>query len=106
LAAKAGAFPLVRVGRAVPLVVSTDDHTGVVRVAGDLRDDIERVTGVRPRLVKDIVPSDREITCDDVRPVHRDATSTSPPPGTPSPRPECTASISGWSTRPSYSSAW
>ncbi|NGO10001.1 glycosyl hydrolase [Streptomyces sp. HC44] len=39
-----GAFSLV----GAPVVVSTDDHPGVVRVAGDLRDDIERVTGVRP----------------------------------------------------------
>ncbi|MGY1500330.1 glycosyl hydrolase 115 family protein [Streptomyces sp. QTS52] len=31
-----------------PVVVSAEDHPGVVRVAGDLRDDIERVTGVRP----------------------------------------------------------
>ncbi|MEV0930490.1 glycosyl hydrolase 115 family protein [Streptomyces phaeochromogenes] len=41
---EAGAFPLV----GAPVVVSDDDHPGVVRVAGDLRDDIERVTGVRP----------------------------------------------------------
>src|ERR1044072_593839 len=41
---KAGAFPLV----GAPVVVSPEDHPGVVRVAGDLRDDIERVTGVRP----------------------------------------------------------
>ncbi|MDV9170186.1 glycosyl hydrolase 115 family protein [Streptomyces sp. W16] len=39
-----GAFPLV----GAPVVVDPDDHPGVVRVAGDLRDDIERVTGVRP----------------------------------------------------------
>ncbi|MFD4558150.1 glycosyl hydrolase 115 family protein [Streptomyces sp. NPDC058469] len=38
------AFPLV----GAPVVVDPDDHPGVVRVAGDLRDDIERVTGVRP----------------------------------------------------------
>ncbi|MGP4046761.1 glycosyl hydrolase 115 family protein [Streptomyces sp. 2A115] len=41
---KAGAFSLV----GAPVVVSPEDHSGVVRVAGDLRDDIERVTGVRP----------------------------------------------------------
>jgi hypothetical protein len=41
---KAGAFSLV----GAPVVVSADDHSGVVRVTGDLRDDIERVTGVRP----------------------------------------------------------
>ncbi|WP_369248571.1 glycosyl hydrolase 115 family protein [Streptomyces sp. R41] len=39
-----GAFSLV----GAPVVVSPDDHPGVVRVAGDLRGDIERVTGVRP----------------------------------------------------------
>ncbi|MFI6487677.1 glycosyl hydrolase 115 family protein [Streptomyces sp. NPDC050564] len=39
-----GAFSLV----GAPVVVSPDDHPGVVRVAGDLRDDIERVTGARP----------------------------------------------------------
>jgi hypothetical protein len=39
-----GAFLLV----GAPVVVSPEDHPGVVRVAGDLRDDIERVTGVRP----------------------------------------------------------
>jgi len=39
-----GAFSLV----GAPVVVSPEDHPGVVRVAGDLRDDIERVTGVRP----------------------------------------------------------
>src|SRR4051794_21998099 len=39
-----GAFPLV----GAPVVVDPDDHPGVVRVAADLRADIERVTGVRP----------------------------------------------------------
>ncbi|MFG2356626.1 glycosyl hydrolase 115 family protein [Streptomyces sp. NPDC048521] len=39
-----GAFSLV----GAPVVVSPQDHPGVVRVAGDLRDDLERVTGVRP----------------------------------------------------------
>ncbi|UFR02879.1 glycosyl hydrolase 115 family protein [Streptomyces sp. Go40/10] len=39
-----GAFSLV----GAPVVVSPEDHPGVVRVAGDLRDDLARVTGVRP----------------------------------------------------------
>ncbi|MFE2264252.1 glycosyl hydrolase 115 family protein [Streptomyces griseosporeus] len=43
-----GAFPLVRSGRAVPVLVDAADHPGVRRVAADLRADIERVTGVRP----------------------------------------------------------
>jgi hypothetical protein len=41
---RSGALSLV----GAPVVVSPGDHPGVVRVAGDLRDDIERVTGVRP----------------------------------------------------------
>ncbi|MFH9942856.1 glycosyl hydrolase 115 family protein [Streptomyces murinus] len=48
-----GTFPLVENGRATPLVVDADDHEGVVRAAGDLRDDLERVTGVGPALSHD-----------------------------------------------------
>lgn len=59
---RSGAFPLVRAGRAAPVVVSDEDHDGVVRVAGDLRDDIERVTGVRPLLARNAPPrGSREI---------------------------------------------
>ncbi|MGW0929392.1 glycosyl hydrolase 115 family protein [Streptomyces sp. NPDC002644] len=43
-----GAFPLVRKGQAAPVLVDPDDHAGVVRVAEDLRADVERVTGVKP----------------------------------------------------------
>ncbi|MFV0131853.1 glycosyl hydrolase 115 family protein [Streptomyces sp. HMX87] len=43
-----GAFPLVRARRAAPVLVDADDHPGVVRAAGDLRADIERVSGVLP----------------------------------------------------------
>ncbi|AWL36949.1 MULTISPECIES: glycosyl hydrolase 115 family protein [unclassified Streptomyces] len=56
-----GAFALVENGRAVPVVVSDRDHPGVVRVAGDLRDDIERVTGVRPALAHAAPARAREI---------------------------------------------
>ncbi|MFJ6214125.1 glycosyl hydrolase 115 family protein [Streptomyces sp. NPDC092296] len=59
--AKSGSFPLVRARRAVPLVVSGSDYPGVVRVVGDLRDDIERVTGVRPAVSQDAIPGQREI---------------------------------------------
>jgi hypothetical protein len=41
-------FPLVEGGRAVPLLVSDGDHAGVVRAVGDLRADVERVSGVAP----------------------------------------------------------
>jgi hypothetical protein len=45
-----GSFPLVADGRAAPLVVSAQDHPGVVRVVGDLQADVERVTGVKPAI--------------------------------------------------------
>lgn len=45
-----GCFPLVAAGRAAPLAVAADDHPGVVRVAGDLADDLARVTGIRPNV--------------------------------------------------------
>ncbi|ANN17841.1 glycosyl hydrolase [Amycolatopsis orientalis] len=51
-----GGFPLVARGKAATLVVSSGDKPGVRRVAGDLRDDIERVTGIRPELVFDRPP--------------------------------------------------
>ncbi|WP_330451580.1 MULTISPECIES: glycosyl hydrolase 115 family protein [unclassified Streptomyces] len=60
--ASRGSFPLVAHGRATPVLVSDRDWPGVVRVAGDLRDDIERVTGVRPALSHGAVPKAREIT--------------------------------------------
>lgn len=46
-----GRFPLVADLRAAPLVVSGEDFPGVVRVVTDLRDDVERVTGVAPEVI-------------------------------------------------------
>ncbi len=54
-------FPLVSKGKATTVVVSSADHPGVVRVAGDLRADIERVTGIKPALALDVIPDDREV---------------------------------------------
>jgi glycosyl hydrolase family 115 (putative glucuronidase)/glycosyl hydrolase family 115 len=51
-----GRFPLVAGGRAAPVVVSGADFPGVVRVAGDLRGDVERVSGLRPAAFTDRVP--------------------------------------------------
>ncbi|MER5266244.1 glycosyl hydrolase 115 family protein [Actinosynnema sp. NPDC002837] len=48
-----GRFPLASRGKAAALVVSDADHPGVVRVVGDLRDDVERVTGVRPEITSE-----------------------------------------------------
>jgi len=45
-----GAFPLVA-GRPAPLYAAADDWPGVIRAAGDLQADIERVTGRRPDLI-------------------------------------------------------
>ena len=61
MAAGPGRFPLVAHGRAAPVVVSTQDHPGVVRVAGDLQTDIQRVTGVRPAIATDQVPRADEV---------------------------------------------
>ncbi|NKE57968.1 glycosyl hydrolase [Lentzea sp. PSKA42] len=56
-----GRFPLVSKGKATTIVVSASDHPGVVRVAGDLQADIERVTGIKPALVLDTVPAQGEV---------------------------------------------
>ncbi|GAA0493598.1 hypothetical protein Ade02nite_21420 [Paractinoplanes deccanensis] len=48
-----GRFPLVAGGKAAPIVVSTADYAGVIRVVDDLQTDIEKVTGVRPTVVHD-----------------------------------------------------
>src|SRR5690606_8637660 len=55
-----GYFPLVAHATAAPLVVSGADFPGVVRVVGDLRSDVERVTGVRPEVTQDETPSGRD----------------------------------------------
>ncbi|EWM18797.1 glycosyl hydrolase 115 family protein [Kutzneria sp. 744] len=52
-----GSFPLVSGGKATALVVSGSDHPGVLRVAGDLQADLERVTGIRPALHVDEMPT-------------------------------------------------
>ncbi|MGC9540595.1 glycosyl hydrolase 115 family protein [Streptomyces sp. UG1] len=43
-------FPLVRGGTAVALYVDAADDPAVIRAAGDLQADVERVSGVRPEL--------------------------------------------------------
>lgn len=55
----AGRFPLVADGRAAPLVADGGDFPGVLRALGDLRADLERVTGVRPALTRGRAPSGR-----------------------------------------------
>ncbi|MBX7554307.1 glycosyl hydrolase 115 family protein [Streptomyces sp. NPDC004232] len=45
-----GSLALVAGGHALPIVVCAADHPGVLRAVGDLRSDLESVTGVRPAL--------------------------------------------------------
>ncbi|WP_305790228.1 glycosyl hydrolase 115 family protein [Symbioplanes lichenis] len=52
-----GRFPIVAGRHAAPVVVSTADHAGVIRVADDVQTDIEQVTGVRPAVAHDRVPA-------------------------------------------------
>jgi hypothetical protein len=47
-----GAFPVVASGAAATMYVDAEDFPGVVRAAGDLAKDVERVTGARPELVR------------------------------------------------------
>jgi len=46
-------FPLVQSGKSAPIYVDSNDFAGVIRAAGDLQADIQRVTSVRPELLQD-----------------------------------------------------
>ena len=48
-----GSLALVEKGKAIPLYVGADDWPGVIRAVGDLSEDVRRVTGVQPQVVKD-----------------------------------------------------
>src|SRR5450756_1124754 len=54
-------FSLVASGSAAPIAVSASDYPGVVRAVGDLRADIQRVTGVQPLASDDQVPPGRDV---------------------------------------------
>ena len=54
---KTGSFGLVSGNTAVPIIVSSEDYEGVIRVAEDLKTDIEKVTGKTPSVHKDKLPS-------------------------------------------------
>lgn len=49
-------FPLSVGTNAAVVVLDSQDHPGVLRVAGDLQNDLERVTGRRPEQVVDHLP--------------------------------------------------
>jgi hypothetical protein len=46
-----GSFSIVHEGIAASLLADTNDFAGVIRAAGDLQADVERVTGRRPKLL-------------------------------------------------------
>ncbi|MDZ7374197.1 MAG: glycosyl hydrolase 115 family protein, partial [candidate division KSB1 bacterium] len=56
-----GAFPLAQAGQVTPLCASRQDFPGVLRVLGHFQDDIERVTGLRPRVYLDSLPPARNV---------------------------------------------
>lgn len=49
-------FRLVHQGAAADIYVSSEDHPGVIRAAGDLQADVERVTGQKPQLLEALEP--------------------------------------------------
>ncbi len=51
LLAQPSGFAIAENGKASPIVVDGRDWKGVARAAGDLADDIQRVTGVKPEVV-------------------------------------------------------
>ncbi|APV48682.1 glycosyl hydrolase [Betaproteobacteria bacterium GR16-43] len=56
-----GSVALVQEGRAAPLHVDAADHAGVIRAAGDLQADIERVSSLRPELRKRGEPAGADV---------------------------------------------
>jgi len=51
-----GCLTLSVSGSSAPILLSSDDHPGVIRAAGDLQSDIERVTGYAPKLCINTIP--------------------------------------------------
>jgi hypothetical protein len=56
-----GRFPLVERGVAAPIVVSSGDYPGVVRVVSDLSQDLKAVSGTAPAVSSDRVPTGRPV---------------------------------------------
>ncbi|MGH7460602.1 MAG: glycosyl hydrolase 115 family protein, partial [Longimicrobiales bacterium] len=59
--AAATSFPLASSGRVANLVVSSSDWPGVRRAAASLQSDLERVTGARPQLIEDSIPTNSSV---------------------------------------------
>ena len=56
-----GAVTLAAAGKAAPLYVDSNDYPGVLLAAGDLRADVQRVTGTLPSLRTDAKPVGRDV---------------------------------------------
>jgi len=50
---KQGDFALVQSGKSAAIYVDSGDFAGVIRAAGDLQADVQRVTSVKPELLRD-----------------------------------------------------
>src|SRR5882757_10035433 len=48
-----GSFTIAKPDAVTPIYVDGDDYAGVVRAAGDLKEDIKRVTGQTPLITND-----------------------------------------------------
>ncbi|MFH0990249.1 MAG: glycosyl hydrolase 115 family protein [bacterium] len=55
-----GSFTLSASGTSAALLASSEDYPGVLRVLNHLQSDIERVTGTKPAIVSDVLPSTKE----------------------------------------------
>lgn len=56
-----GEFPLSVSGKSTPLCVSSNDYRGVQRILKYFQSDIENVTGARPEIFTDKIPSLKEV---------------------------------------------
>lgn len=56
-----GTFTMSESGRTVPLVISADEFSGVIRIAGYVQEDLLKVTGNKPELIKGKIPASGEI---------------------------------------------
>jgi len=58
---KSGDFPLAESGKVAPIILSADEFPGVLRTAGYVQNDLEKVTGVKPELIVGKIPALKEV---------------------------------------------
>jgi GH35 family endo-1,4-beta-xylanase len=56
-----GKFSLLSSGQPTPILICSDDYPGVIRACSDFQQDIKRVTGAAPQIIRDTVPEISEI---------------------------------------------